>query len=155
MQDTMDRNLVKGFITTIRHRFLLVVTTLFLLGSCSNEIIRPDIPNVPVNIQLDVKSLQNPELRYDGGYVYLKGGYKGIIVVRQNSATYLAFERACPYDAINPCSKVEVHDSNLFLVDKCCGSQFNFSGQVTSGPAVYGLKQYATALSGSILYITN
>jgi hypothetical protein len=151
----MEGNLAKDSILMIKYRFLLVLAAMSLLGSCSNETIRPDIPNVPVSIQLNVTSQLYPELRYDGGYVYLQGGYKGIILVRQNSATYLALERACPYDATSSCSKVEVHDSNLFLVDKCCGSQFNFSGQVTSGPAVYGLKQYATALSGSILYITN
>lgn len=128
---------------------------MFLLVSCSDDAPIPDIPNVPVNEQIPVNSLQFPELRQDGGFVYLNAGYKGILLIRQNSSTYLAFERACPYHATDPCAIVEVDDSNLFITDDCCGSQFNFSGQVTSGPAAYGLKQYATALSGSILYITN
>ena len=133
----------------------LVLVFLCLLSACNDNAATPAIPNVPVSIQLDVKSQLYTELRYDGGYVYLKGGYKGILLVRKDAATYLAFEQACPYDATAPCSKAVVDDSNLFIIDKCCGSQFNFSGQVTSGPAVYGLKQYATALNGSLLYITN
>lgn len=155
MQDTMEGNLAKDFILMSKYRFLLVIAAVFLFGSCSDETISPDIPNVPVNRQVNLSSLQNPELRYDGGWIYLPDGYKGIILVRQNSATYLAFERACPYHPTNQCAKAEVDKSNLYITDKCCGSQFNFNGQVTSGPAVYGLKQYATALSGSILYITN
>ncbi len=138
-----------------RYSLLLPVIILFLLSACNDDAVSPAIPNVPVNIQLNVTSLQYPELRRDGGYVYLSGGYKGILLVRQNAATYLAFERACTYMPTEPCAQVEVDESNLFIVDDCCGSQFNFSGQVTSGPAAYGLKQYATALSGSILYITN
>lgn len=139
----------------LQYPFLLVGAIMLLLSACNNNAVSPAIPNVPVNIQLNVSSLQYPELRRDGGYVYLPGGYKGILLVRQNAATYLAFERACPYDPTASCAQVEVDESNLFIVDDCCGSQFNFSGQVTSGPAAYGLKPYATALSGSILYITN
>lgn len=142
-------------INSIRHPFLLVVLIIFLLSACSDNAVSPAVPNVPVNIQLNVTSLQYPELRQDGGFIYLNGGYKGILLVRQNAASYLAFERACPYDPTASCAQVEVDESNLFIVDDCCGSQFNFSGQVTSGPAAYGLKPYATALSGSILYITN
>jgi hypothetical protein len=135
--------------------FLIVGIILPVIAACTDSVVSPGIPNVPVSIQLNVTSLQYPELRQDGGYVYLQGGYKGILLVRQNAATYLAFERACSYDPTASCAKVEVDKSNLFLIDKCCGSQFNFNGQVTSGPAVYGLKQYNTALTGSILYITN
>ena len=148
----MDRS--RGMCRLIRNTLVLALSILVLI-SCSDDAVLPDIPNVPVNIQVPVNSLQYPELRQDGGYVYLNGGYKGILLVRQNAATYLAFEQACPYHPTDPCAKVEVDESNLFIVDDCCGSQFNFSGQVTSGPATYGLKQYATALSGSILYITN
>jgi len=112
---------------------------------------------VPVSEQINVTSLQYPMLRQDGGYAYLDGGYKGIIVVRQNANLYLAFERACPYDptADLPCGLVAADQSNLFISDPCCGSQFNFQGGVMTGPAVYGLRQYKTSLAGSLLYITN
>ncbi|GAB3194064.1 hypothetical protein ABID22_000345 [Pontibacter aydingkolensis] len=128
---------------------------LLLLIGCKDTYQGPAIPEVPVNEQINVNSLQYPELRRDGGYVYLNAGYKGILIVRQNANLYAAFERACPYDPTAPCAIVEVDQSNLFIVDKCCGSQFNFQGNVTSGPAVYGLKQYRTSLSGSLLYISN
>ncbi len=128
---------------------------LLLLCGCKDQGIGPGIPDVPVSIQLNVSSLQYPQLRQDGGYVYLQGGYNGILLVRQNANLYTAFERACTYDPTASCSQVEVDASNLFLIDKCCGSQFNFQGNVTAGPAMYSLKQYQTSLMGNVLYISN
>ena len=115
----------------------------------------PRMPDVFVDEQINVNSQLYPGLRQDNGYAYIDGGYKGILVVRQNAGQYLAFERACPYDPTADCSQVKVDASNLFIVDDCCGSQFNLQGNVTGGPAVYGLRQYRTALSGSLLYISN
>ena len=50
---------------------------------------------------------------------------------------------------------MEVDGSGLFLIDPCCQSQFDLSGQVLARPATYPLRQYATATSGNFLYITN
>ena len=129
---------------------------LLLATACSDgNRVGPHIPDVIVDEQLNVNSQLFPTLRQDGGYAYIPGGYKGILVVRQNAGQYYAFERACPYDPTAACSKVEVDPSNLFIVDDCCGSQFNLQGEVTGGPAIYGLRQYQTSLMGSVLYITN
>ncbi|MBC5774327.1 hypothetical protein H8S95_09665 [Pontibacter sp. KCTC 32443] len=126
-----------------------------ILTACSDDNVGPGIPNVPVNEQISVNSLQYPMLRQDGGYAYIQSGYRGIIVVRQTASSYYAFERACPYDPDASCGVVSVDQSNLFLTHTCCGSQFNFQGNVTAGPAVYGLLQYKTSLVNNILYITN
>lgn len=150
----MAASRAKVFIPTNR---LFALLAFLLLFSCKDSNNSPGIPNVPVSEQINVTSLQYPMLRQDGGYAYLETGYKGIIVVRQNANLYLAFERACPYDptADQPCGRVAVDQSNLFIIDTCCGSQFNFQGNVMTGPAVYGLRQYKTSLAGSLLYITN
>jgi hypothetical protein len=144
----------KAFTHTSRFFGLLALALLF---SCNDNNQGPGIPNVPVNEQINVNSLLYPTLRQDGGYAYLEGGYKGIMVVRQHANLYLAFERACSYDptAALPCGRVAADQSNLFIIDTCCGSQFNFQGGVMTGPAVYGLRQYRTALDGSLLYISN
>lgn len=149
----MAANRARAFILMSKRWPLLLL--LFLVSSCKDTYTGPAIPEVPVSEQINVNSLQYPQLRQDGGYVYLNGGYKGILVVRQNAGLYTAFERACPYDPTASCSQVEVDQSNLFIVDDCCGSQFNFQGNVMAGPAAYGLKQYKTSLSGSVLYIFN
>lgn len=138
-------------------RLLCLLALLVLASSCGSDNPGPGIPNVPVSEQINVNSQLYPRLRQDGGYAYLQSGYKGIIVIRQNAGVYLAFERACPFDATAtlPCGQVEVDQSNLFIVDTCCGSQFNFQGGIMNGPAVYGLRQYRTALDGSLLSIFN
>lgn len=149
----MAANRVRVFILMNRLWPLLVLV--LIVSSCKDSFQGPAIPDVLVSEQINVGSLQYPQLRQDGGYVYLQGGYKGILVVRQNANLYTAFERACPYDPVATCSQVKVDPSNLFIKDECCGSQFNFQGGVMAGPAVYGLKQYKTSLAGSVLYISN
>lgn len=139
----------------MRSKLLLLPLLAILAGACSkNSSNHPVIPNVPVNTQLNINSQLYPELRQDGGYAYLPEGYKGIIVVRQNAGSYLAFERTCTYDPGNDCL-LEVDQSRLYITDPCCGSQFNLQGQVIGGPAISALRQYRTSLVASTLYITN
>lgn len=134
-----------------------------LLASCnSNTDTTVTIPNVPVNVQLDLLDQQNRALRFDNGVVTIQpggingGGVKGIYVVRQNATTYSAFERNCPYQPLNACATVTLDKSSrLFFRDSCCTSQFSLQGLVTGGPAPRSLRQYSTSLSGSLLTITN
>ncbi|GAB3638432.1 hypothetical protein GCM10027422_40220 [Hymenobacter arcticus] len=134
-----------------------------LLASCnSNTDTTVTVPNVPVNVQLDLLDQQNRALRFDNGVVTIMpggingGGVKGIYVVRQNATTYTAFERNCPYQPLNACATVTLdRSSRLFFRDSCCTSQFSLQGQVTGGPAARSLRQYSTSLSGSLLTITN
>ena len=135
-----------------------------LLAACnSNTGSTTSVPNVPVNVQLDMLYQQNKALRIDNGVVSIppgsangQGGVKGIYVVRQNATTYLAFERNCPYQPLNACATVTLDKSSrLFFRDSCCTSQFDLQGMVTGGPAPRSLRQYSTSLSGSLLTITN
>jgi len=135
-----------------------------LLAACnSNTDTTTSIPNVPVNVQLDLLDQQNKALRFDNGVVAIppgsangQGGVKGIYVVRQNANSYLAFERNCPYQPLSACATVTLDKSSrLFFRDSCCTSQFSLQGLVTGGPAPRSLRQYSTSLSGSLLTITN
>jgi hypothetical protein len=113
------------------------------------------IPNVPVNIQVNLQSITYSKLLVDNGWVYLNGGNRGIILYRANSSSYLAFERTCSYYPNNTCARVKVDASNFNMIDTCCGSYFNFSGVPTSGPATLQLKQYLVTLNGYLLNVTN
>ena len=130
---------------------------LFLLGliSCAKDSPVPEIPYVIVNEQINLTNIQYNRLRQVNGYVYINSGVRGILIIRQNTNRYVAIERNCTYDPAAECATVEVDNSGLFLIDPCCNSQFDLSGQVTGGPAAYPLRQYATAVSGNFLYITN
>ncbi len=123
----------------------------------------PLIPYAPVNLALDLTNQQYRALRFDNGVVALPvqgpagtGGVKGVLIVRQNASTYLAFERNCPYHPYDACSLVALdRSSRLFLRDSCCDSRFNFAGQVIGGPAVRPLLSYRTSLQGTQLTVVN
>lgn len=123
---------------------------------------QPLIPYAPVNMSLVLTNQEYVNLRANNGAVMVpvrgpagNGGVKGIIVVRQNASTYLAFERNCPYRPYDACATVSLDRSRLFMRDSCCNSQFDLQGQITGGPTSRPLKQYSTNLQGNILNITN
>lgn len=143
---------------------LFAFCVLFFASSCNTDNgAQPLIPYAPVNLALDLTNQQYRALRFDNGVVALPvkgpagaGGVRGVLVVRQNANSYLAFERNCPYQSGNACARVGFDTSPApFLRDSCCNSQFSLQGQVTGGPAPRALLQYATSLSGNLLNITN
>ncbi|UOQ78833.1 hypothetical protein MUN84_10035 [Hymenobacter sp. 5516J-16] len=122
-------------------------------NSATNDA-QPQIPLAAVNEVVFLTNQENSNLRFDNGAVYHKGGVRGLIIVRQNANSYLAFDRNCPYQPLDTCARVKI-DPFLRLYDPCCKSQFSFQGQVQGGPATRPLRQYNTALSGNTLTITN
>ncbi|GAA3919806.1 hypothetical protein GCM10022406_02820 [Hymenobacter algoricola] len=136
---------------------LFALASQLALASCgsSGPDNAPQIPLTSFSTPINLTNQEYAELRRDNGSAYVKGGVRGLIVVRQNSSTYHAFERNCPYRANDTCARVKIDPSLLFLKDACCGSQFDLQGRVQGGPTVLPLRQYSTSLSGSILTITN
>lgn len=91
-----------------------------------------------------------------GGWTYIGGGCKGIIVYRRSQDEFLAYERTCTFDPDNNCPGVSVDGNNINMTDTCCGSQFQiFDGNVTKGPASRMLQQYRTTFDGSVLQVFN
>lgn len=133
-----------------------------LLAACNSATTTQTIPSISFSTQINITNQQYQALRFDNGVVTLPatgisgGGVKGLLVVRENANTYLAFERNCPYQPYDACSTVSLdRNSRLFFRDSCCTSQFDFRGNVSGGPATRGLRKYATTLSGNLLTITN
>jgi nitrite reductase/ring-hydroxylating ferredoxin subunit len=134
------------------------------IGSCgSKNDDQPLIPYAPVNLSINITNQQYAKLLQPNGAITLpvngpagNGGVKGVIVVRQNTNSFLAFERNCPYQPYNACALVSLDPSSrLFMRDTCCNSQFDLKGQITGGPTPRPLKQYNTSLQGNLLSITN
>jgi hypothetical protein len=150
-----DENPARDFMITLKRLtyFLLLITGMW---ACGEKTDAPLIPNVLVNEQINLTNIQYNALRRDNGYVYLpNSGVKGIILMHRTGDTYLAFERNCPYKPFDDCALVSVDASGFFMQDTCCQSVFDLNGYVTGGPSPYPLKQYATSLSGNLLYINN
>ena len=117
-----------------------------------------EIPYQPfdlININLNLPEYVG--LRADGGFMYLNsGGYKGLILYRQNASNYIAYDRYCSYQPNSVCATVEVHVSTLFMLCACCSSNFDMTtGFPTGGPAWRPLRQYETSLHGSTLIVSD
>lgn len=133
--------------------FFVLVFVLFS-PQCKKD--EDQIPNAYVNFYIDVTSTQYIGLNNIGGYVYVTGGVRGIIIYRRSFDEFMAYERDCPYQPSNSCALVEVDNSAVMVVDSCCGSQFLLlDGSIIQGPATTMLKQYQTAFDGSTLHVFN
>jgi nitrite reductase/ring-hydroxylating ferredoxin subunit len=90
------------------------------------------------------------------GWDTIAGGYKGIIIYKESSSSYIAYERACPYDPLEDCSLIEVEVSGVTVIDSCCDSRYlMMDGTVFSGPSLMSLKRYNTYYDGQRLNIRN
>jgi hypothetical protein len=136
------------------NRFPLFLFLLLFACRDTPQQVLPDLEPF-VDISIVVTNIQYQDLQIDGGYTYLEGGRRGILVYRQNAGTYLAFDRICTFRPLDTCERISVHGSRLFLIDTCCSSQFGFDGRPTSGPASFPLRRYNTQLSGNLLRIRN
>jgi hypothetical protein len=143
-------------------RIILKITILslfVLIGSltiqCHNDPYIDQIPVVYVDETINLSNFEYTPLKNIGGYVYLEGGVRGIIVYRKSQDVYLAFERNCTFQPLDPCARVEVDESSLFMIDPCCSSTFDFDGYPTGGPAEFPLRLYNTYVDQNFLLITS
>lgn len=114
------------------------------------------IPTVKVNFTIYPDDVGYAHLNYIGGHEYLTGGVAGIIVYRVDMTTFVAYDRACPYDWDHADAWLEVDESGIIIIDRHCGSRFNIlDGAVINGPAQYPLKFYRTTYDGRRLRIYN
>lgn len=114
---------------------------LTLLFSCRDNN-SGQIPEVYVNITLDLNKAEYAKLAGIGNYIYINGGVSGIIVYRNGIDEFLAYDRACPHDP--HCGRIFVNADNSFFIDSlCCKSNFSiYNGAPLNGPAKKFLKQY-------------
>jgi nitrite reductase/ring-hydroxylating ferredoxin subunit len=113
------------------------------------------VPNVSVNINIYPNDPQFAvNIGVTGGWVYLTGGNKGIIVYRKSPTDFVAIERTCTYD---PSTNflIKVQSDNVTLKDTCGSKFLILDGGVTNGPASQGLKTYGTTYDGTTLHIYN
>lgn len=135
------------------HKLLFLLLSVFMFTSCGNEHERDQIPYVYVNFEIYPNTIDYIPI---GGYAYVSGGYKGIIIYHYLADEFKAYERACPYDPLEDNSRVFVDNSGLIAVDTVCGSQFLLTdGSPIKGPANIGLKQYRTRYDGYKLQVMN
>jgi nitrite reductase/ring-hydroxylating ferredoxin subunit len=134
---------------------LICFLSLVFVFSCKKDDTQY-VPNVYVNFQLDPNSTMYLGLNQIGGWIYVTGGVKGIIIYREEQDKFKAYDRACPYDYDVSGAIIEAEPSGLTLIDSLCGSRYIITdGSVLNGPAQKGMKAYRTSYDGRTLYVFN
>lgn len=146
--------MVKKVSKLVSGLYFLIFAALFM-SACNTAIIDDGIPQVYVYETINLNNYQYQPLSVIGGYVYIVGGVRGIIVYRQTMERFIAFERNCTFQPMSECADVSVDNSTLFLIDSCCQSTFDFDGYPTGGPAALPLRKYNTYLDQNYLTITS
>ncbi len=146
---------------------IIAVFGAFTYTSCkSDDIYSGDcyVPDIPVNITINMSFAEHFLLQNMGEYKYLEGGNRGIFLVHNYDDYYYAIERTCTYQSDLECSKIFVDSLNLQLrcgtetdtgFVECCTSKFTFDSRVIAGPSRCNLKTYRVNKSGNTLYINN
>jgi nitrite reductase/ring-hydroxylating ferredoxin subunit len=138
---------------------------LFVFMSCI-ETTKTNIPDSYVNIQINLLNNVafmngiNSYIIYDSSSPTVSGfGYGGVLLYHSvdESNPYVAFDLCCPYE-VNKSIKVTPNSPQIGTA-KCpkCGSTFSLAigdGQVVTGPAKYGLRNYKVVVTGETLQVT-
>lgn len=137
--------------------FLSLTAFLILLGigGCKKDVDN-GVPITPVDIYLYTNNPSFVNLNGVGGWVYITGGVRGILVYRKSPSEFMAYDRNCTYQSSDACATVVVDATNILATDTCCHSKFSmYDGSVTQAPAGLPLKAYNTTYDGNVLHIYN
>jgi hypothetical protein len=138
-----------------KYLFFSLCVILCLFFACKKKNKDP-IPEAYISFYLNISSTLYLNLATVGGWEYITGGYKGIVIYRKSSEEFIAFERACPNDWEIDSAFVSVEPSGLILKCKSCSSEYLIlDGSIVKGPTSIPLKQYKTSFDGQTLHIYN
>ena len=136
-------------------KWFYILLVPFIFSTCTKDE-NSNIPLVNVNITIHINDPAYNVIAVPGGWTYVNGGSRGIIIYRISNNEFKAYDRHCTYDSSNSCALVSVDVTNITALDDCCGSKFLLTdGSVTKAPANLPLKQYQTSFDGQVLRIFN
>lgn len=117
--------------------------------SCKKKNAHP-VPIIPTDVTINIYLPSYIELTGVGGWAYVSGGSKGIIVYRRGTDDFVAFDRHSPADDGACAEPLVVNADNFLLLDDVCTTaQFSlYDGSPVSG-SDWGLRQFQTAWDGN------
>jgi nitrite reductase/ring-hydroxylating ferredoxin subunit len=137
-------------------KYFLLSAVTWLPGtfsSCKKD--KETVPYVYTDLYLYTTDPAFSPLNATGGYAYLAGGSRGIVIYRKSQNEFMAYDRHCTYKVADG-NTVMVDASGLIAADAACGSKFLLTdGSANQGPAINPLKQFQTAFDGTVLHIYN
>ena len=91
--------------------WLYILLIPFLFFGCNKEE-NSVIPLVTVNININTNDPAYNSIAVPGGWIYINGGSRGIIIYRVSNDAFNAYDRHCTYDSGNSCALVSVDATN-------------------------------------------
>ncbi len=135
---------------------LIIILCAVWLSDCRKTDTNHQVPNVRVNEYIVLSLPQYNTLNFINGWVYLDGGYNGLIAFRVKEEEIKVYDRQAPYYVKDKCQVIVDSNSNVSCIDTCSGSQWLLlDGQILKGPASQPLRFYQTSFDGTHLSITN
>lgn len=130
----------------------LVIATILISSSCNKNGTNP-VPNIPFDITIDITLPSYSNLTGVGGWTYVNGGSRGIIVYRRAIDEFVAFDRHSPADPEGTCFLPLYPDSDNFLqlIDTCNNAKFSLYDGSPVSNSQFGLRQYRTVFNGTDL----
>lgn len=134
--------------------FLLFI---LLFSGCKKNQQHP-VPSIAFDFQIDMTLPSYSPLNGVGGWCYVNGGLKGIVVYRKSYDQFVAWERQSPEDPGGSCSSGLTSNTDNFLEldDPCSDAKFSMYDGSPMANSKWGLRGYAVQWDGSnILRISN
>lgn len=117
-----------------------------ILISCSKDSAinnnNPFLPNYPVDLTINLNLPEYNNLQFVSNSVYIDNGaagIRGVFVFNAGSNNYVAFDAACPNQALSSCSTMTIN--GIKAVCACDNAEYSFfTGQAPDKQ--YPMKQY-------------
>ncbi|MFN8255424.1 MAG: hypothetical protein U0W24_07025 [Bacteroidales bacterium] len=136
--------------------FFLIILIQILFFQCKTD---NPVPNVYVYIYLELNNPVYNALNSPGGSIIIPNeGYKqrGVIIVRTDFESFMAYDATCTYDPEDAWGKVEIDNTGIIAYDKICNSKFSLmlDGTPMEGPATIPLKVYQVQFDPNLNTLT-
>jgi hypothetical protein len=133
---------------------LYILSISLLIASCNSK--DDYIPEVYVDILVNLSSPEYSDLQIPGNSIFIEGGVAGIIIYRCNGDCYKVYDRNCSYEPSLTCSVIDSVNAGIAYCG-CCTSVFFLEqeGRVANSPALLPLKKYYLTFIGSQMRISN
>jgi len=150
-----DLEFVLHLSTMLRPKIFSIFSLALVLNAWSCRDRMAQVPDVPVDIVVNINQPAFFDLTVPTGWVYLTGGSRGILLYRINPEEFIAFERHSPFEPENNCS-VAVDDDGVIVSDPCSESSWLITdGSIVTGPTAFPLITYDVSFNDPYVYITN
>ena len=142
--------LIIPYICPMFQRIAFIIVSLLIVQSCGKNNQNP-VPNVPVDVTIDLGLPSYFSLQGVSGYAYVNAGSRGIIVYRKSINEFIAFDRHSPADPEGTCPLPLYPNPNNFLelTDSCNAASFSLYDGSPISNSEFGLRQYATQYNGA------